>query len=153
MGSLLGLSLLAELPAVAARLQRPTFRIPSRLGRIGLGVAVLLSLLRAAPADATMPPPVMRFELPKADAAPPPATAVQATDASIAAAYVVAAGDSLWAIARRHLEAGVGAPVTSGEVARFWPLIYRANEALIGGDPDLIFPGQVLQLPQPPGRA
>jgi nucleoid-associated protein YgaU len=32
-------------------------------------------------------------------------------------------------------------------IARYWPRIHRANRAVIGGDPNLIVPGQVLTLP------
>ena len=32
-------------------------------------------------------------------------------------------------------------------VARYWPRIHRANREIIGPNPDLIVPGQVLELP------
>ncbi|GGZ62518.1 hypothetical protein GCM10010371_22440 [Streptomyces subrutilus] len=48
--------------------------------------------------------------------------------------YVVAAGDSLSAIAtRQRVEGG-------------WQALYETNRATVGGDPDLIFPGQRLTL-------
>ena len=53
-------------------------------------------------------------------------------------------GDSLWAIAARHL--GPGA--TDAEVAEEWPRWYAANRAVIGPDPDLVLPGQVLRAPE-----
>jgi LysM repeat protein len=56
---------------------------------------------------------------------------------------VVRRGDSLWAIAARHLGAGA----SDAEVARAWPRWYAANRDLIGDDPDLIHPGMVLQVP------
>ena len=49
--------------------------------------------------------------------------------------YVVARGDSLSKIARREY----------GEASK-WPAIYEANRDRIK-DPDLIYPGQVLTLP------
>jgi nucleoid-associated protein YgaU len=49
-------------------------------------------------------------------------------------------GDSLWLIAARRL--GVGATPHRIEVA--WREWYAVNRALIGADPDLIHPGQVL---------
>ena len=39
--------------------------------------------------------------------------------------------------------------VTSDEVDRYWRTIYEANRSLVGDDPDLIYPGQVLTLPAP----
>jgi hypothetical protein len=56
---------------------------------------------------------------------------------------VVTRGDTLWAIARRAL--GVGA--SDAEVARAWPRWYAANRDVIGPDPDLLRPGQVLRSP------
>jgi LysM domain len=56
---------------------------------------------------------------------------------------VVHRGDSLWDIAARHL--GPGA--TDAEVALAWPAWHEANRAVIGDDPDLILPGQLLRVP------
>ncbi len=58
-------------------------------------------------------------------------------------AVVVHRGDSLWTLAARHL--GPGA--SDVEVARAWPRWYDANRAVIGADPDLLLPGQVLRVP------
>ncbi|KQR16650.1 LysM peptidoglycan-binding domain-containing protein [Cellulomonas sp. Leaf334] len=58
-------------------------------------------------------------------------------------AVVVEAGDSLWSIAARHLPPGA----TDAHVAAAWPHWYQANSAVIGADPDLIRPGQVLTVP------
>jgi nucleoid-associated protein YgaU len=62
--------------------------------------------------------------------------------------YVVQAGDNLWHIAERTLGVRRSDEVTGGDIARFWPLIYAANRGLIGDDPNLIFPGQSLQIPE-----
>jgi nucleoid-associated protein YgaU len=59
---------------------------------------------------------------------------------------VVHRGDSLWAIAARHL--GPGA--TDGQIATEWPRWYAENRAVIGPDPDLIQPGQRLRPPAGP---
>ena len=56
---------------------------------------------------------------------------------------VVHRGDTLWDIARRHL--GPGA--TDAEVALAWPAWHDANRAMLGDDPDLILPGQILRPP------
>jgi nucleoid-associated protein YgaU len=50
--------------------------------------------------------------------------------------YVVAEGDSLWKIAQRHY----------GDGER-WRRIYEANRDLIK-DPDRIYPGQQLRIPE-----
>jgi nucleoid-associated protein YgaU len=47
-----------------------------------------------------------------------------------------APGSSLWSIAL--IEYGNGSK---------WPCIYNANQGLIGPNPNLIHPGQVLQIP------
>jgi nucleoid-associated protein YgaU len=48
----------------------------------------------------------------------------------------VASGDTLWAIAKKHLGSG-----------NRWPEIYEANRKVIGDNPDRIKPGQVLTIP------
>lgn len=57
------------------------------------------------------------------------------------ATYVVAPGDCLWTIARAH-----GA-TTDAEIAQAWPTWWEENREVIGADPDLIYPGQVLRIP------
>lgn len=56
---------------------------------------------------------------------------------------VVKRGDTLWAIAARHLGSGA----TAADVAAEWPRWYAANRAVIGDDPDLILPGMILRPP------
>ena len=55
----------------------------------------------------------------------------------------VHAGDSLWDIAARHL--GHGA--SDLDIALHWPRWYEANRELIGPNPDVLLPGQILQPP------
>ncbi|MFD5276781.1 LysM peptidoglycan-binding domain-containing protein [Pseudarthrobacter sp. NPDC058362] len=55
----------------------------------------------------------------------------------------VLAGDTLWDIAKRDL--GPGA--SDVDVALHWPRWYQANRSLIGLNPDVLMPGQVLQAP------
>ncbi|WP_405071484.1 LysM peptidoglycan-binding domain-containing protein [Kribbella sp. NBC_01510] len=56
---------------------------------------------------------------------------------------VVRAGDSLWSIAAREL----GPNASAEAIAARWPEWYAANRQVIGSDPDLILPGQVLRIP------
>jgi len=60
------------------------------------------------------------------------------TSPALAAAqsYTVVQGDCLWNIAKRFY--GNGAKYT---------IIYNANKGIIGGNPNLIYPGQVLTIP------
>jgi hypothetical protein len=37
---------------------------------------------------------------------------------------------------------------TEADIACFWPKIYDENRAVIGDDPDLILPGQLLEIPE-----
>lgn len=60
----------------------------------------------------------------------------QSADSSSGAQYTVKKGDTLSGIARKKLGA-----------ASKWPDIYQKNKSVIGGNPDLIYPGQVLILP------
>lgn len=58
---------------------------------------------------------------------------------------VVEPGDSLWALAARHLPSSA----TDAEIAAAWPSWWSANRSVIGDDPDLLHPGQRLQPPGP----
>ncbi|MFC0484202.1 LysM peptidoglycan-binding domain-containing protein [Pseudarthrobacter scleromae] len=55
----------------------------------------------------------------------------------------VHAGDTLWDIAARHLGPGV----SDLDIALHWPRWYEANRKVIGQDPDVLLPGQILQPP------
>ncbi|MFJ3922485.1 LysM peptidoglycan-binding domain-containing protein [Streptomyces sp. NPDC090022] len=80
------------------------------------------------------PRPVMHDELPPGTAkrsAPKPHPTAGKRD------YTVRAGDSLPDIARREL----------GNEAR-WRELYAVNRGVIGANPDVLHPGQVLTLPQ-----
>lgn len=70
--------------------------------------------------------------------AAPPSTSPGPGDGAV----TVQPGDSLWSIASAHL----GRP-TDARVSAEWPRWYEANRAVIGEDPDLLHPGQVLLAP------
>lgn len=63
--------------------------------------------------------------------------------------YTVVAGDCLWTIAAHRLPPTASA----AEVDRAWRAIYDANRSVIGSDPNLIRPGQILELPPLPTSA
>ncbi|UZX03911.1 LysM peptidoglycan-binding domain-containing protein [Arthrobacter sp. CDRTa11] len=74
--------------------------------------------------------------------AAPPVRAVQvATGAGNEVA--VLSGDTLWDIAAREL----GPAATDVEVALQWPRWYAANRGVIGENPDVLLPGQILKSP------
>jgi nucleoid-associated protein YgaU len=58
-------------------------------------------------------------------------------------------GDSLWLIAARHL----GPAATSAQIAADWPRWYAVNRTVIGTDPALVLPGQLLHAPPDQGGA
>jgi nucleoid-associated protein YgaU len=59
---------------------------------------------------------------------------------------VVHAGQSLWDLAKAEL----GPTADDAAVARRWPEWFQANRAVIGPDPGLLLPGQVLRVPASP---
>lgn len=58
--------------------------------------------------------------------------------------YRVVPGDCLWTIASHHL-----GDTDHSTTARYVEAIYRANHEVIGTNPDMLFPGQTLELPTP----
>ena len=75
---------------------------------------------------------------------PEPGLPVETTSSSTDdQTYTVVADDSLWTIAARHLPPDS----TDAEVAASWPDWYAQNRDVIGDDPGLIHPGQVLTAP------
>jgi resuscitation-promoting factor RpfA len=64
------------------------------------------------------------------------------------AVEAVRPGDSLWAIAARHLPPDAS-PL---QITRSWHRWWAANLGVIGADPDLIYPGQRLRPPATPDR-
>lgn len=61
--------------------------------------------------------------------------------------HVVVRGDCLWSIAEARLQQRHGRAPTAAEVAMEVRAWWVVNEAVIGRDPDLILPGQVLRPP------
>ena len=63
-----------------------------------------------------------------------------------ASEVTVRPGDSLWSLSAARL----GPFASDVDIALDWPRLYQANRDIIGGDPHLIRPGQVLKLPPGP---
>ncbi|MDO5079820.1 LysM peptidoglycan-binding domain-containing protein [Buchananella hordeovulneris] len=60
------------------------------------------------------------------------------------ARHLVQPGDSLWHIAAQYLPA----TATPTEIDAAWRLVYAANAAQIGPDPDFLLPGHTLTIPK-----
>lgn len=102
---------------------------------------------QAAPVVAT-DEPVVRAE-PSTPASPPPAPE-PARPAAAARAHRVGPGENLWLIARDELRSREGADVDDAAVARYWLTVIAANRATLrSGNPNLIFPGELVALPEP----
>jgi len=170
----LGLTALAAAPglvgaasAVLVRLVLPAAARRSAAGLLGLslGVAPLLGTTAVllptaawaatstgAPASAAVP------DWPSAPTAPPAAAAPDwptggrspASTSPARSAHVVLRGDCLWDIAADRLGRQLSAPPTDGDVARAVSAWWSANAGVIGRDPDLLRPGQVLLPPAAP---
>lgn len=74
-----------------------------------------------------------------------------ARSAQPGASYRVQTGDSLWEIAKQSLTAA-GGDFSNRQVDRVWRLIWQANYDVIGSDPSLIRPGQLLEIPSSLGE-
>ena len=71
--------------------------------------------------------------------------------ATVASTYRVEKGDSCWQIAEDTLAQTWGRQPTDAEIDPYWRSLVETNrDRLVSGDPDLILPGQVFELPPPP---
>ncbi|MBE7323472.1 LysM peptidoglycan-binding domain-containing protein [Nocardioides sp. Y6] len=128
-----------------------------RLTMVACGCAVSLSVALPAHADTARAPErpdvaslSLLHGLPYPDraaaGAPPPAAPVSgpvAATTSPQSTHLVRPGDTLWSLATSAL-AESDAP--DGDVAAAVAHLHRTNRAVIGADPDLIVPGQRLDL-------
>nr|WP_276611115.1 LysM domain-containing protein [Kineococcus siccus] len=89
-----------------------------------------------------VPDPAWRAVVHDRPAAVPGSAARPATSAPEAQERVVHRGDSLWSIAAARLGPGASA----GDVLREQHRLYALNAHVVGADPDLLQPGQVLRL-------
>lgn len=79
---------------------------------------------------------------------PDPATRSDNQAPSRSITHEVVKGDHLWSISADRLRTVRGRAVTDDEIGRYWAKVVDANRSTIrSGDPDLIFPGEIITLP------
>ena len=126
--------------------------------------AAASTVLPASPTGATVPVP-MAASNPDRDrplasspdtggvVVPVPHLADGAPDARLdhgeaSVAYTVQRGDHLWSITAGYLAAHLGRTATAEEIVPLWNQVIEMNRDLIdSGDPNLIFPGERIVLP------
>lgn len=167
----LGLVLTAvtALPGLAGRIAHLLLRavLPAGARRaaalaLGMGLGVVGPLL-AAPSGPSAPElvtvssgspalPAPAPDWPTADEPTPGAPDWPASPGAgrTTGSHVVVRGDCLWRIAEAHLTVQDGAPPSAAAIAAATHAWWHANAAVIGPDPDLIRPGQLLHPPAPP---
>ena len=75
-------------------------------------------------------------------------TPIVVAQADEAVEVIIERGDNMWTLAEARLQELNGRPPTDAEIGPYWRLVVKANlDRIRSGDPDLIFPGEVLILP------
>jgi hypothetical protein len=116
-----------------------------------------------ATGPSTAPPPVRDEPVVRSPAAgvdahrspprttsPPVARVPVAAAPAPARAYSVRPGDNLWRISRAALVVRGNAQPDDSTIARYWLAVIAANRTTLrSGNPNLIFPGELVALPEP----
>jgi len=121
-----------------------TLRVGRRVAAIAISLFLVAGLTRPGAASAHVLPPSHRMVQMIGDTGQfDPAIEIVVPDRDV---HMVQSGDSLWKIARGILAAEGDTP-TGGETSDLWRSIYSLNRQVIGDNPNLIHPGQMLNLP------
>jgi nucleoid-associated protein YgaU len=103
----------------------------------------------------TRPAPVPPASVPPPKPAAPPSRAPSPTrrsaPVSAGRVHVVRRGDNLWSIARAEVARATGdAHPSDSIIAAYWQRVIALNRATLrSGHPSLIFPGEIVSLPNP----
>ncbi|SDC05000.1 hypothetical protein SAMN05660690_0344 [Geodermatophilus telluris] len=163
----LALTALSALPGWAGALAGVLLRgvLPAsgrRAAALALGVGLTTVVALPGPSAAPAPVVVVTAGAETVGAVPDWTASTGATTAAVPIApaavpdwpapapgdHVVLRGECLWSIAAADLRARAGAEPSDAEVATAVGRWWAANAAVVGDDPDLLLPGQVLR---PPG--
>ena len=149
----LGVSAVVGLAAPSALAAVPSGQVQAQVVPVSSpGVGAQAGPVPLWPAEAAAPPEAAPPAPTPATSSTTTATPTTATPSAAAPTpttptgsdrVVVGAGDSLWSLAQEHL----GPHPTDRAVAQEWPRWWAANRAVVGDDPDLLQPGQVLRVP------
>lgn len=106
------------------------------------GTATMVPRTSAPPAEAPIPE-VPVTASPIATPAPLPRPTISTPT------WTIERGESLWTVAAEHLAASTGRTPTDAQVTPYWALLVETNRHRLAdpGDPDLVFAGQVVELP------
>jgi nucleoid-associated protein YgaU len=164
-GAVLATVLMARVPAASAgpapgepiTVEPRTGRLDPKRGpgpeevRVGRTVPLPeLPTTTTAPAAPPPPPPTPVEPAPSEDrTADAPRSVADPTPLPLSGVYVVRAGDNLWTIAARAASGPAASTDPSdSEIASYWNALIERNRArLQSGDPNLIYPGEILELP------
>lgn len=108
---------------------------------VGVAPAAATAVAPLAPAGVTS-----AAMSPTSDVRPPAPPELDRPAAGREERVVVRRGDTLWDLAAASLPP----PRSEARTARAWPRWYAANRAVIGANPHLLHPGQVLHAPPAP---
>lgn len=116
-----------------------------------LPVATAAQAATTSTAPPTGPGTPTMHQLSLDEAVPAPVAEAAAPPAGTPDQWTVRPGQCFWSIAERVLESRTGRPPTDAEVVPYWRRLIDANRDGLANrdDPDLIFPGQVFQVPAP----
>ncbi|HUP18222.1 MAG TPA: hypothetical protein VM848_19505 [Acidimicrobiia bacterium] len=88
-------------------------------------------------------------QIPVPEVGDPESVAPQNTVPNEPTEVVVQSGDHMWSLAEQRLAQVRGRGVSDTEIAPYWLKVIGVNLSRIrSGDPDLIFPGEILSLPE-----
>jgi hypothetical protein len=147
-GRLSAVLLMGVLPAGARRAAALAIGVGlSTVGPAVLPAVLVPSTTVATASEAVLP--AVHLDWPQAAAGDHPAAAPELDwPAPAAGEHVVVRGDCLWEIAQAWVAGQQpGTPVAGADVARAVHAWWQTNAAVIGPDPDLLLPGQVLRPP------